>query len=537
MKRFFTVVSAVLLGLFFVSVITATQAVSAHQPPIDRTHRLSLPANAQHTQPITPGAPADIVLLLDRSESQSYDFASLAAPYNTKCSQVYINDMYACVNGGTLSDGTTIAGCNNEPVSDPNFPELTRGICQPFRKSREAAYRFIQQLRPGTDRMALINFAESPAQILALTFDLSRMINGVNSMDVYVPRPDSADGHVPCNASTPLQDLWKCGSSNVGGGLLQAREEFNSARPEAKWAAVVIADGPANRTSYDPRVPWSDSMYGTCPVSEQMTSLKCRDADVNSRHLVTATVDQLYDADDYAREYGDFLGLDPGLYPSLGSAGIRAFTINIGKTGVCLTGTYTPPSNGQPAKCTNSNSAYGDSDAGEQLLRYIADMGDDGNLSTGLCLDTQEPFRDFATRVDPSGRSDDVGLGLDCGNYYFAPDATSLPTITLDIARRILAAEGLLSEFSATPLGGLAPLNVTFDNLSSGSYTSALWTFGDGNTSTALSPTHLYADPGVYTVTLTIASITTTASLTRTNYIDVSAPHWQFYLPIIRELL
>ena len=213
------------------------------------------------------------------------------------------------------------------------------------------------------------------------------------------------------------------------------------------------------------------------------------------------------------------------MYPSLNSAGIEIFTISFGKSTVCLTGNYTPPSNGQPATCTSSNPGYGDSDAGEQLLRYIADMGDDGNLSTGPCLDTQAPFRDFNTRTDPSGRSDDVGLGLSCGNYYFAPDANSLPTITLGIAGRIIANDALLPAFSATPLRGFSPLVVTFTNQSSGDYTSLLWQFGDEATSADLNPVHTYATAGVFTVTLTLTNPTASATLTQTSYITVRTPN------------
>ncbi|CAG0937263.1 partial Collagenase ColH, partial [Thermoflexales bacterium] len=200
------------------------------------------------------------------------------------------------------------------------------------------------------------------------------------------------------------------------------------------------------------------------------------------------------------------------------------FTIALGKNMVCSNGTYTPPSNGGAATCTGPNPVYGDPDAGEQLLRYIADMGDDGILSTGACLDQQAPFRDFDTRADASGRSDDAGLGLSCGNYYFAPTASDLSTITLEIVQQIIGADALTPDFTAAPLSGVAPLTVTFNNLSTGSYTSTLWTFGDGNTSTAISPTHLYANPGVYTVTLTIADLTTTVSLTRSSYITVYQP-------------
>ena len=37
--------------------------------------------------PHTPGTPADVVLVFDNSESQSYDFTSLPEPYNYKCNQ------------------------------------------------------------------------------------------------------------------------------------------------------------------------------------------------------------------------------------------------------------------------------------------------------------------------------------------------------------------------------------------------------------------------------------------------------------------
>jgi PKD repeat protein len=522
MKRVPAVLFALGLGMFFVFTVTTTQA--ATPAPIERGTPRLLSANApRHTQPITPGAPVDIALVLDRSESQSYDFTSLPEPYRSKCNQSNINDNYACLNGGMLWDGTTVIGCNNELVSDPNFPELTRGICQPFRKSKEAAYQLIQQLRPGTDRMALINFAETPTRVLSMTFDFSAAISMVNSMDVYVSPSDASQpnptGHILCNSATSPADYWKCGSSNIGGALLQARDEFSSARPEAKWSAVLIVDGPANRTSPDTNVAWSDPVYGICPLSERNTPIKCRDGDVNSRHFATPVVDVLYDADDYAREYGDLIGLDPNLYPSLGSAGIEIFAIGFGKSTVCLTGTYTPPSNGQPAACTNSNPVYGDPDAGEQLLRYIADMGDDGNLSTGPCLDTQAPFRDFDTRIDASGRSDDVGLGLHCGNYYFAPDASVLSLITLHIARRIITGSTPIPNFDATSRSGFSPLVVTFTNLSTGDYTSWLWQFGDGAVSADLNPTHTYATPGIFSVTLTLTNSTTSAAYTDHVYV------------------
>jgi PKD repeat protein len=74
--------------------------------------------------------------------------------------------------------------------------------------------------------------------------------------------------------------------------------------------------------------------------------------------------------------------------------------------------------------------------------------------------------------------------------------------------------------FSATPVSGPAPLNVVFANLSSGDFTSSLWSFGDGSTSSANAPTHSYTAVGTYTVTLTISGPGGSQSLVRSNYIN-----------------
>jgi len=79
--------------------------------------------------------------------------------------------------------------------------------------------------------------------------------------------------------------------------------------------------------------------------------------------------------------------------------------------------------------------------------------------------------------------------------------------------------------FGATPLSGYAPLPVTFSNVSTpaGELTAFDWDFGDGSSSTAISPTHLYSQAGVYTVTLTASGPDGSHSLTRAAYISVTA--------------
>jgi PKD repeat protein len=85
------------------------------------------------------------------------------------------------------------------------------------------------------------------------------------------------------------------------------------------------------------------------------------------------------------------------------------------------------------------------------------------------------------------------------------------------------------ANFSANTTSGCAALTANFTDLSTGAITSRAWDFGDGNTSTQQNPTHVYAAPGVYTVTLTASSESCSDSETKTNYITVSgAPNAAF---------
>src|SRR5262249_48491363 len=51
---------------------------------------------------------------------------------------------------------------------------------------------------------------------------------------------------------------------------------------------------------------------------------------------------------------------------------------------------------------------------------------------------------------------------------------------------------------------GQVPLTVNFSNQSSGAIDSYSWDFGDGNKSSEANPSHTYAYPGDYTITLTV---------------------------------
>jgi PKD repeat protein len=64
---------------------------------------------------------------------------------------------------------------------------------------------------------------------------------------------------------------------------------------------------------------------------------------------------------------------------------------------------------------------------------------------------------------------------------------------------------------------------VLFNDLSTNQPTTWAWNFGDNTTSTDQSPSHVYATPGTYTVTLTVTNAAGTNTSTLTNYITVNA--------------
>jgi len=63
----------------------------------------------------------------------------------------------------------------------------------------------------------------------------------------------------------------------------------------------------------------------------------------------------------------------------------------------------------------------------------------------------------------------------------------------------------IAASIDAAPTVGYGPLSVQFSTLSlKGSVVSYLWNFGDGTTSTVKHPIHVYNDPGIYNVSLTV---------------------------------
>lgn len=78
-------------------------------------------------------------------------------------------------------------------------------------------------------------------------------------------------------------------------------------------------------------------------------------------------------------------------------------------------------------------------------------------------------------------------------------------------------------EFVGTPLSGTTPLTVQFTDQSTYVPTSWFWHFGDNTTSTEQHPSHIYAVPGRYTVSLQAVNEYGSGVLTKKYYIRVSS--------------
>jgi PKD repeat protein len=81
-----------------------------------------------------------------------------------------------------------------------------------------------------------------------------------------------------------------------------------------------------------------------------------------------------------------------------------------------------------------------------------------------------------------------------------------------------------VASFSSNTTSGNVPLSVLFSDTSTGSPTAWNWNFGDGTAnSTVKNPTHVYSTAGIYTVTLTASNSAGSSTVTKTNYITVTA--------------
>ncbi len=136
---------------------------------------------------------------------------------------------------------------------------------------------------------------------------------------------------------------------------------------------------------------------------------------------------------------------------------------------------------------------------------WLWDFGDD---STSIIQNPSHTYTDTGTYT----------VKLKVTNSAGSDSLTKTNYITVDSAVTPVAS------FTAGDTSGTAPLTVQFTDSSSNNPTSWLWDFGDDSTSIIQNPSHTYTSAGTYTVKLIAFNSAGNDSLTKTDYITVSAP-------------
>ena len=90
-----------------------------------------------------------------------------------------------------------------------------------------------------------------------------------------------------------------------------------------------------------------------------------------------------------------------------------------------------------------------------------------------------------------------------------------------------------VADFEADPLTGFAPLTVAFTDLSSGSITAYAWDFGDGSGSSESNPTHIFQEPGVYSVGLRVTGPGGSHTEIKDDYVLVKKRSSMPWLPLL----
>lgn len=272
-------------------------------------------------------ASVDLVLVLDASQSMTYD-------------------------------GPSLPGCN------------TADTCQPFVEVRASAKRFIQQMSFPYDHVAVVTFSADAIVEQTLTDDKTLTLNKIDTLRVYEQSP-----------CTSLPNPGGCLSSNIGGGLREAGNVFAAdGREESLWVTVLLSDGAANQ-AWD-----SSSSVWICPTDETGGGFPnwikpyCVDGDGASRHGPGLW----YDPSDVAMDMADLIGCYQNSNPdqssycsSRGIDGFEGLIFTIGMGDKIINGPC------DPWYATNGVTCH--TDLGERLLRYVAAVGDDGNPVSDLC--------------------------------------------------------------------------------------------------------------------------------------------------------
>jgi len=376
--------------------------------PIIGWNSVSISANS-----VSQAASVDLVLVIDNSGSMAFDL---------------------CTNGVDDDGDAVVDDCNGFPTSQDGPTSdadadlcNAAGNCEPFESIRTAALGLLDNMFFPYDRMAVVSFSNLSAMEISLADgdNFTAVQTAINNLFVSGPAPNP-----PCDISAG--DPRGCPTTNTAAGLTRAGNLLKDNngdgagvdfRPDSVWIVILLSDGAANTALADGGNPLNRDDW-ICPPPGGPRDAPtwvpgfCRDPDFE-----VGIGDYGFDAEDAAVNAGLFVGCPDSTYPqpagcsaaSPGGQGAVIFAIGYGDLVIdspaCARfyDVQTPPIPCEPNQ-------------GEELLRFIADIGDDNDPGTRACASK------------PTSSS---GNPENCGNYFFAADANQLEKVFEAIASRI----------------------------------------------------------------------------------------------------
>ena len=220
----------------------------------------------------------------------------------------------------------------------------------------------------------------------------------------------------------------------------------------------------------------------------------------------------------YAWNFGDGTSAATALATHVYAAGTYTATLivtdNLGATSAAASVTVTPKANVAPtadaqASCrflTCSFDGSGSTDSDGSLASYAWDFGDGSSSTSAVTSHTfSTPGPHTATLVVTDDQA-----------------ASSAPSsAAVDLVANVAPTAAFTSGCTAQACS----FDATGSQDGDGSITSYAWDFGDGTTGTGASPTHSYAQPGTFTVVLTVTDDQGASSVASGSASPTAAPN------------
>lgn len=372
---------------------------------------------------ISEAASVDLVLALDVSNSMSFDLCFDLRNNDEGIGGELATEIDDCKQFGT---GQGSNGLSESDIATCNAATVDEDKCHPFEEVRDAAKRLVDRMYFPYDRLSIVTFSAEAAVVLELddcnfpsdpVASRACVKSVLDNLEVALERSPPVDCSFPPDprgcTNTNFGDALKLAGgryclddgtpSGVAGNGVCDRGEM---REEAVWITILLSDGAANAAVVNAPPTGPDDWR--CPNTTWAAPPFCRDDSSSTRHDKgpPGAPNPLYDTEDYARDMADFVGCPSETLPqpsgcsaaAPGGQGAVVFSIGLGDL-------------------VWDNQSGGDADAGEQLLRYLAAVGDDGDPGTDPCAS--------------------VAAATSCGNYYFSPSGEGLIQVFEAIASRI----------------------------------------------------------------------------------------------------